>query len=73
MNDSPWFVNYKNILRGAILLLLIISLLGPWTFDQINVPAQYPCTPPIVRLYGDFCGVPLSGIQVFGLYIGGFF
>jgi hypothetical protein len=73
MNKYPWFVNHKNILRGAILLLLIISLFGPWTFDQINVPAQYTCSPPNVRLYGDFCGVPLSGFQVFGLYVGGLF
>ena len=48
-------------------------MFGPWIYDQINVPAQYTCSPPNVRLYGDFCGVPLSGFQVFGLYTVGLF
>jgi hypothetical protein len=64
--EHLWFVKHKNILRGMILLLLIISLLGPWAIDQINVPAQYTCSPPNVRLYGDFCGVPVTGVKVFG-------
>jgi hypothetical protein len=29
--------------------------------DRVNVPAEYPCSPPFVRLRGDFCGIPLSG------------
>jgi hypothetical protein len=29
--------------------------------ERINVPAEYPCSAPFVRLRGDFCGVPLSG------------
>jgi len=73
MNDSPWFVKHKNILRGMILLLLIISLVGPWAFDKINVPAKYTCSAPNVRLYGDFCGLPMSGIQIFGWFFGGIF
>jgi len=73
MNNFPWFVEHKKILRGAILLLLIVAMFGPWTYDRVNVPAQYTCSPPNVRLYGDFCGVPLTGIQVFGLYIVGLF
>lgn len=73
MKDSPWFVEHKNILRGAILLLLMTTMLGPWVFDLINVPAEYPCTTPNVRLYGDFCGMPLPGFQVFGWSIVGLF
>ena len=73
MNDSHWFVKHKNILRGAILLLLMTTMLGPWVFDLINVPAAYPCSAPNVRLYGDFCGMPLTGFQVFGWSIGGLF
>ncbi len=67
MNDSRWFIRYKHALRLAILALLIISLLGPWMFDLINVPAEYPCDEPFVRLEGDFCGYPLSGF--FALYL----
>ena len=71
MNDSPWFIKHKNILRQAALALLIISLLGPWMFDLINVPAEYPCDEPFVRLEGDFCGLPLSGFQFFKWFTGG--
>lgn len=73
MNNVPWFVEYKKFLRGVILLLFITTMFGPWIYDQINVPAQYTCSPPNVRLYGDFCGLPLSGFEFFKLFIGGFF
>jgi hypothetical protein len=64
---------YKKIARMALLILLVISMLGPWMFDLINVPAQFTCDKPFVRLYGDFCGLPLSGFQYVGLSVGGFF
>jgi hypothetical protein len=48
-------------------------MLGPWMFDLINVPAEFTCSKPNVRLYGDFCGLPLSGFEFFKLFIGGFF
>lgn len=73
MNDSPWFVRYKNILRLVILVLFIISLLGPWMYDLIHVPAQYECEKPFVRLEGDFCGMPMPGIQFLEWFAGGFF
>ena len=73
MNDSPWFVAYKNKLRWLILLLLIISLVGPWMFDRISVPAEYTCDLPNVRLNDDLCGLPLSGFRFFGLVVGSFF
>jgi hypothetical protein len=58
--------------RVILLALLSLALLGPWAFDLINVPAEYPCHPPVVRLYGDFCGVPLSGIQFLSWMASGF-
>ena len=50
--------------RIALLILMVVAFLGPWVYDQINVPAQYTCDPPFVRLEGDFCGVPLNGTWV---------
>lgn len=73
MNDSLWFVKHKNILRQVALVLLIISLLGPWGYDLLNVPAEYPCEWPVVRLYGDFCGMPMSWFSGFLLFAGDFF
>lgn len=46
------------------MLGMIGAFLGPWVFDRVDVPAQYPCSPPYIRLYGDFCGFPYSGFQV---------
>ncbi len=54
----------KIILRSVILVLLAIGVMGPWWFDRISVPAQYPCNPPVMRLEGDFCGVPASGSYI---------
>jgi len=28
------------------------------------VPAEFPCSAPFIRLEGDFCGTPLSGIWI---------
>ena len=57
------FMIENNVLRRTLVLVfVIVSMLGPWTFDLINVPAQYDCDKPFVRLYGDFCGSPMSGI-----------
>ena len=63
----------RNIVRVAVLALLIISLLGPWAYDLINVPAEYPCEWPVVRLYGDFCGMSMSWFSAFMLFAGDFF
>lgn len=56
-----WLNQSKRIWRVAILILLLVAISGPWGFDRINVPAQYACT-TAVRLYGDFCGMPVSGM-----------
>ena len=50
--------------RIALLIAMIVAFLSPWAFDRINVPAQYECSAPNIRLYGDFCGMPLPGFLV---------
>jgi hypothetical protein len=32
--------------------------------ERINVPAKYACSAPYIRLEGDFCGSPLSGLYL---------
>ena len=56
-----WLTEQARVWRAVALLLLMVSIFGPWVYDQINVPAEYPCSAPFVRLQGDFCGMPLSG------------
>jgi hypothetical protein len=67
-----WINEHKNVWRVAVLVLLLVAIMGPWTFDLINVPAKYPCSAPFIRLEGDFCGVPMPGIRLIGWMVGGF-
>lgn len=46
------------------LALLLLASVGPWAFERINVPAQYTCSAPYVRLVGDYCGQPVSGLLI---------
>ena len=64
-----WINENRNFIRPIILIVFVITLIGPWMFDQINVPAEYACDKPFIRLEGDFCGIPLSGFQFFSLFI----
>jgi hypothetical protein len=57
-----WMSEHKRIWRLAILVLLIVAITGPWAFDRINVPSEFTCSAPFVRLEGDFCGSPQSGL-----------
>lgn len=66
-----WIEEHKRDWRIALLVLLLVGFLGPWTFDRINVPAEYTCDPPYIRLEGDFCGVPLSGIWLYPWLLSG--
>jgi hypothetical protein len=58
----------KRTWRAGLIFLLLLAVAGPWTYDKINVPAEYACA---VRLYGDFCGIPLSGFKIFSMMAGG--
>jgi hypothetical protein len=53
--------------------LTLLSLLGPWVFEVVNVPAQYTCSAPYIRLEGDFCGEPMPGLWILLYYGGGLF
>jgi hypothetical protein len=56
----------------AILMLLLLAMIGPWTFDLIVVPSEYACSAPFVRLKGDYCGTPLSGMWILSAVVGEF-
>lgn len=70
---TRWIVEHKRYWRIILLLLMIVAFLGPWMYDVINVPAKYPCDDPFIRLEGDFCGLPLSGIRFIAFFAGGLF
>ena len=66
-----WIHEHKRIVRLVFLIGVVIAIGGPWAFDRINVPAQYACSPPNIRLEGDFCGLPLSLAWFLSSILGG--
>jgi hypothetical protein len=60
-----WLYGHRNVLRVAIFTLFIVAIIGPWWYDRIVVPSQYPCSSPFIRLRDDYCGEPMSGIWIF--------
>jgi hypothetical protein len=60
-----WFHQQARTWRLLGLALLVLALSGPWVYDLIHVPAAFTCSPPHVRLEGDFCGLPLSPLWLF--------
>ena len=67
-----WLSRRRNLVRFTILILLVISILGPWAFDRIYVPDEYTCELPFVRIDGDFCGSIMSWLSLFSWFTDGF-
>lgn len=49
-----------HIWRVIILILLLVAILGPWTYSPIQTPAGHDCDGSRIRLQEDLCGTPLS-------------
>ena len=70
-----WFNEHKKVWRVAVLVLLLVAIAGPWTFEVIWVPSEppfSPCFAPYIRLDEDFCGTPMSGKWLLGWMVSGF-
>jgi hypothetical protein len=68
---AVWMNEHKRVWRVTWLVLLLVAIIGPWTFDHIFVPSEYLCSAPFIRLEGNFCGIPLSGISLLSTMAGG--
>jgi hypothetical protein len=67
-----WLYEHERAWSLAILALLLIAFAGPWSFDLINVPSEFACSAPFIRLKGDYCGVPLPGTWIALALVGEF-
>jgi len=67
-----WIDEHKRVWRAAILGVALVAVMGPWIFDLVNVPSEYPCSAPYVRLDNDFCGIPLPGTWFLRVLVIGF-
>ena len=72
MPGVVWMNEHKRVWRATGLVLLLVAIIGPWTFDVIYVPSKYACSAPFIRLEGNYCGLPLSGIKLLSMMAGGF-
>jgi hypothetical protein len=71
--EKMWIDKNINSIRLAIVLLAITALIiGPWVFESLWVPGDFPCNPPTVRLKDNFCGLPIQGIDYILWWAGGF-
>jgi len=55
--------------RAVALILLLIAMFGPWTYERVYAPPSNPCAAPNVQIEGDlYCGIPFPILwQIFGL------
>lgn len=65
-----WITEHQRTTRIVFIALLVVAFVGPWVFDRVNVPAEFECSEPAIRLEGDFCGHPMNGFQ-FIRWLGG--
>jgi hypothetical protein len=66
-----WIHEHKRVWRGIILTGVLAAIVGPWAFDVVSVPSEYPCSAPYVRVNDDFCGIPLPGTRILSGVFGG--
>jgi len=68
--STSWIQEHKTVWRVAILVLLLVAIMGPWGFfEPVNVPSDYPCSAPYIRLEGDMCGEPTPIIWMFYWFV----
>ena len=60
---------HQRDVRALIWILLLISFFGPWFFDLLYIPSEYPCS---IRLRENYCGSPVPGLWIIFAGIGVF-
>ena len=56
-----WIQEHRCYWRTAVIALLMVAFIGPWVLERLYKPAEYECP---IRLDGNFCGLPQSGISL---------
>jgi hypothetical protein len=59
-----WFNRNQNVWRVTILLILVISILGPWTHTSDGVPPPAWCRAPHILLETSRCARLMPGIEI---------
>lgn len=72
---ASWINEHRKVWRAATLIVLVVAIMGPWTFEVVWVPSEptfAPCSTPYIRLDENFCGTPMSGRWLLGWMVSGF-
>ncbi len=67
-----WINRRKNVVRVAGLILLLVAIVGPWTYSADGVPPAEWCRAPNILLENGHCVRLVSGAEVLTFMIGGF-
>jgi hypothetical protein len=59
-----WINEHKKVGRVAVLMLLLVSLIGPWTYTADGVPPAEWCRDPNILLENGRCVRLVSGATV---------
>lgn len=54
-----WFKEHKRTWRVFFLVMLLVAMFGPWSFDRVAVPLPNPCSFPSIRLDDVLCTSPV--------------
>ena len=67
-----WINEHKNVGRVAVLVLLLVAIMGPWTFSSDGVPPAAWCRDPNILLENGRCVRLVSGATVLTFMAGAF-
>ena len=67
-----WINEHKNVGRVAVLVLLLVAMMGPWTYSSDGVPPAAWCRDPNILLENGRCVGLVSGATVLTFMVGAF-
>jgi len=68
-----WVSEYKNAWRVAVLVLLVVAMVGPWTYSSDGVPPAEWCDDPLILLENGRCVKLVLGATVLAFWATAFF
>ncbi len=67
-----WISRRKNIVRAAVPFLLLLAIVGPWTYSSDGAPPAEWCRDPYILLESEHCVRLVSGAEVLAFMTGTF-
>jgi len=67
-----WINRRKNVVRLAMLILLLVAIVGPWTYSSDGTPPAEWCLNPNILLENGRCVRLVSGAEVLTFITGAF-